>query len=207
MSKSTIKNNKRERIKKLIDYLDHKTVDLQHKINDIILRRKINEIDDEIRSEVYAIIEGVNKGKNSSVSREELEWAINFKRTEIEYYTEEDKENYPGEEIALLKAENKLITMKINELKEKKKALYDAKDEDEDEEKLRGEIFKLDKEIFNLNEEKKNKNNEKADLIKTLENAIKSERNAGKRKTKRKIRRKRKSRGKRKRQTKNKILK
>ena len=54
---------------------------------------------------------------------------------------------------------------------------------------------------------KKNKNNEKADLIKTLENAIKSERNAGKRKTKRKIRRKRKSRGKRKRQTKNKILK
>ena len=54
---------------------------------------------------------------------------------------------------------------------------------------------------------KKNKNNEKADLTKTLENAIKSERNAGKRKTKRKIRRKRKSRGKRKRQTKNKILK
>ncbi len=192
MSKSTIKNNKRERIKKLIDYLDHKTVDLQHKINDIILRRKIN---DEIRSEVYAIIEGVNKGKNSSVSREELEWAINFKRTEIEYYTEEDKENYPGEEIALLKAENKLITMKINELKEKKKALYYAKDEDEDEEKLRGEIFKLDKEIFNLNEEKKNKNNEKADLIKTLENAIKSERNAGKRKS----RGKRKRKGKRKR--------
>ena len=192
MPKSTIKNNKRERIKKLIDYLDHKTVDLQHKINDIILRRKIN---DEIRSEVYAIIEGV-KGENSSVSRKELEWAINFKRREIEDYTEKDKEQYYlGEKIALLNAENKLITMKINELKEKKKALYDAKDEDEDEEKLRGEIFKLDKEIFNLNEEKKNKNNEKADLIKTLENAIKSERNAGKRKS----RGKRKRKGKRKR--------
>lgn len=192
MPKSTIKNNKRERIKKLIDYLDHKTVDLQHKINDIILRRKIN---DEIRSEVYAIIEGV-KGENSSVSRKELEWAINFKRREIEDYTEKDKEQYYlGEKIALLNAETKLITMKINELKEKKKALYDAKDEDEDEEKLRGEIFKLDNEKADLNEEKKNKNNEKADLIKTLENAIKSERNAGKRKS----RGKRKRKGKRKR--------
>jgi len=201
MPKSTIKNNKRERIKKLIDYLDHKTVDLQHKINDIILRRKIN---DEIRSEVYAIIEGVNKGKNSSVSRKELEWAINSKRREIEYYTEEDKEQYYlGEKIALLNAETKLITMKINELEEKKKALYDAKDQDEDEEKLRGEIFKLDNEKADLNEEKKNKNNEKADLTKTLENASKTERNAGKRKTKRKSRGKRK----RKRQTKNKILK
>ena len=201
MTKSTIKNNKRERIKKLTDYLDHKIVDLQDKINNIILRRKINEIDHEIRSEVYAIIEGVNKGKNSSVSVKELEAAINFKKKEIEDYTEEDKEQYYlGEKIALLNAETKLITMKINELEEKKKALYDAKDQDEDDEKLRGEIFKLDKEIFNLNEEKKNKNNEKADLTKTLENAI-----GGKRKTKRKIRRKRKSRGKR--QTKNKILK
>ena len=206
MSKSTIKNNKTERIKKLTDYLDHKLVDLQHKINDIILRRKINEIDDEIRSEVYAIIEGVNKGKNSSVSVKELEAAINFKKKEIEDYTEEDKEQYYlGEKIALLNAETKLITMKINELKEKKKALYDAKDQDEDDEKLRGEIFKLDNEKAHLNEEKKNKNNEKADLTKTLEDAIKTERNAGKIKTKRKIRRKRKSRGKRKMQSKNKI--
>ena len=201
MTKSTIKNNKRERIKKLTDYLDHKIVDLQDKINNIILRRKINEIDHEIRSEVYAIIEGVNKGKNSSVSVKELEAAINFKKKEIEDYTEEDKEQYYlGEKIALLNAETKLITMKINELEEKKKALYDAKDQDEDDEKLRGEIFKLDNEKADLNEEKKNKNNEKADLTKTLENAI-----GGKRKTKRKIRRKRKSRGKR--QTKNKILK